>query len=729
MGSQRIHRRLAIVDNEVPDFQDVQNCIYLSDNLTKGGSLIYLEGGVLTVRTGSKTSSLPSVGEYGIFFGEEAGENLESGSDNILFGKGSGKHLRSTSNVIAIGTNTLNNNSSIGDSIAIGTNSMGECGETELNIALGRESLMMINDSYNIGIGIEAGKEMKGPLVNHNICFGRASMKSAGASSIGLISIGSFSAEKIQGNNFRSIYIGEKCAQNLSSKLISENNIGLGSYALISAKDVNDTICIGLHSGNNISGNRSIILGCYAASNVSGMLSEDLIGGCYAGASRAYTPDQSRCIFFGKSAGQTGSGIELIGVGTNALGNSHGSFDIAVGHHAGEHQLGNSNVSLGKFAGESSQGDHNIFAGEKAGAGVIGSRNVWMGRMNQLGDVLNDSVILGDDVFVKGQKSIVIGAGAGKFSIGSVSRDILFGYQAGQGQKYEESSNIFFGSAAGMGDIHNPENVSSKNVIAIGHDSGRSDEQNFSNCLFFGNCAGSFSTVLKDTLVFGHNAGIGISGEKNIYIGHECGANIKGSGNVFLGPKIGESSLNEQISGKLIIGNEKGAAVYSDITRGNLLLGVRNKYLEGWTDGEGTLGFMDREVPKSVSKDVSGVLYSTEGHLGFASSEKGKQLLTFPYKILRTGELNGLTLEVRLFSSGSSVLNVKLIPNHPGRITEGYFFHSEILLNVHNGKATVYHAPDSKWTVKTRDNKLTFECGTEVDGLAYIEVIGEQIVV
>ena len=755
-SSHRIHNHLAVVDTEVPDFMGIKNGIYLSsinDSKNKGNVIFFEDGVLKTKNRQGITTTFPNkifVSEQNIsigssllsnktsrgtvIIGNDSGKCLSDGCDNILIGRNVSTSMTEGNDIIAIGPNTLKDSSPIGGSIAIGAGAMGDCEKTEMNIAIGNDSLKHINDSYNIAIGVEAGKDLRSTLTNHNICIGKESMSSSAESSIvnaiNIISLGTQTCANISGNNFQSIYIGDGTAQYLKSDVISVNNIGIGSKALSESSNISDIVCIGPASGTKISGIRSIIIGSNTANNIEGNLNGDIIIGNEAGSSRNYK--NSYNVFIGNEAGYTGSGVEIIGIGKNSAKSLHGNYNISIGSRSGEHLLGEENICLGTVAGASARGNYNIFIGPKSGYALEGSKNVWIGEGPTISDILERSVVIGSQISVKGVESIAIGSQAGKYSTGYLNRDILIGTNAGKGQKYSETlvengGFLLIGTNAGLGCPENPENINSSELVCIGHSAGHSNEQSFKKTVFIGNYAGSYAVEALECIALGHSAGVGMSGKYNIFVGSNSGFNVKGSKNILIGSHCGDQAgeIETELNNVLAIGNSNRPTILGNLEKGNLIIGSTLTKLPEWTDGKGTIGFTSTERPSNVSSGISGVLYGFGKHLEYTTHDRTTNL-TFPYKIISQGEINGIVYSLDIGVDGGTLLIFKIAPF----VKADLLLNEEIMLNVIDKKCSIMRKKDynKNWSFEIiNGNTLKLSCIENLNGICYLEAVGVHV--
>lgn len=743
-SSHRIHNRIAIVDYEVPDFMGLKNGIYLSSLDGKSGNVLFFENGMLKYKTNNNIVTLPdkivvddciSIGSRlnshlsgCVVIGDQSGESLTCGNDNLFYGRNIAREMTEGSDCISFGANSLKNSSAIGNSISIGENSMGNCGKTEYNIGIGKNALENINDSYNIGIGINSGRNIKGPFANHNMCFGRGSMENVESGVINIIAFGSNSCSDIRGNNFQSIYGGDKVAQRLKSDVISINNVCFGNECVSDAFDISDVICIGTSSGKNITGVRTIILGAKCATETSGVLSDEIIIGTFAGASRKYS--DSHNILLGTRAGYSGDGLELIAIGNSAGENLCGNNNNVFGKYAGQDLSGDDNLCFGFKSGMSLKGKNNICIGSKSGLGLDGSNNILLGEGPVICDSLESTVAIGSKIFVKGKEAIVIGSQVGKSSIGYLNRDILIGANAGMGQNYnntldENKGILLIGANAGFGDPENPNAIDISDLVCLGHSSAHSNEQNTHKTLVAGNYAGSYATKMIKTVALGHSAGVGMHGEGCVYVGPHSGFNVKGNNNIFIGSHCGDQAgeIDAEFDDLLAIGNANRYAIYGDLKNGNLLLGATNLKLSKWTDSKGTLGFHSTERPTNVSSSIGGVLYANGKHLEF-TTDKRTTNLTFPYKFICQGELNGTNLHLNTEVDGSTLLTIKIAPSSKQSLCNT----EQLLLLVSNKICKlVRYGTHSDWSYEILENKIKMICTEDVKGICVIEAIGVHV--
>lgn len=714
----KIQNRVAISDGvNDPDFMDIKNGIFLSSNCGKSTCVLYFEDGILKYKTREGVVNINN------------GLNLQlqNENDSILIGNNVGDGLTEGDDLIAIGSNTLADSSAIGNSIAIGAGSMSKCGKTELNIAIGKDTLSLIQDSHNIAIGIEACKELDGKLSNHNISIGTENMKYAGESIMEIISIGSNGCSNITGNNFKSIYIGNNVAKNLESDVISVNNVGIGSETLLNAKNISDLICIGALSGQNVNGIRSILLGSKAGNNIQGSLNDDILIGSNAGCLRKYT--DSKNILIGSNVGVEGSGNEIISLGNLSASELIGNDNYNIGTRSGQHLVGNENICVGLNSGMSLTGSYNICVGTKTGYGLEGNRNVWIGYGPNISDILNDTVVIGSRIFVKGNEGVVIGSQVGKSSIGFLNRDILIGANAGMGQKYNEDLTenrgmILIGANAGFGNPSNPEMINSSDLVCLGQSAGHSTEQSFNKTVFIGNYAGSFAEISNECVAIGHSAGVGTSGESNIFIGAHAGFNVKGSKNILIGSHCGDQAgeIETQLNNVLAIGNSNRPVILGTLNDGNILIGSTKINQSQWTDGKGSIGFVSTEKPIKVSSEIGGVLYANGKHLEFATDKRITNI-TFPYKFISQGELNGLKYALNLDVDGGTLLSFKIVPSSKRNLV----LSEEVLLTVSGKSYTLGKFTSQYWTLEISDNILTLKCIEDVKGICFIESIGIHV--
>jgi len=700
-STYRINQRLLIIDYDHPisDFQGIKSGISFN------GDIVYFEGGVLsTLSRNGTVSKLPS--------SAHTEESIVLGRSPIPDGGN-----------ISIGNRAMKQSSVLGDSVAIGDGSMGECGRTECNIGIGRDSLSKVSDSYNIAVGIEAGKNLSGMLANHNIALGRESMKNAQPSLINVSAIGTRSCAEIKGTNFQSVYLGDHSAEYLESPLLSTNNVGAGSSVFRHARDISDCVGLGSHAGETAIGCKAVMIGANTLLGFSGSLSGDTLIGYEAGSFRKY--DNSKNIFIGFGAGSTGSGAECIGFGSCAGGNQIGSYNLSFGYFAGQHLTGSSNLSFGREAGHGLVGDGNISMGSRSGTSVSGSRNIMLGENYHIGDVLDDAILIGPNIFAKGKGCIILGANAGQYSQGYLVNDIIIGAGAGQGQSFSENISesknlLIIGAFAGVGNTSIPSE-SSESVI-LGHFAGQSPDQIFSKSVMMGNYAGSFAETVIESVFVGHSAAIASSGCRNVYVGAFAGFNVVGSRNIFIGAHMGDyaGSIENHIDDRLAIGTGKIPSIIGDLKNNNLSLGGKLSSKD-WTDAKNSLAFTETKRPTFVD-GVDGVLHASNSQLEYSTPETSS-VLSFPYRFYHRGELNGYSIPVEMSRNESSLLNIRIIPFTRPEL----YVDTKILLTVSQNQASLSVASVGPFDFDVIDGRFTIHTARSTTGLVYLECIGEGI--
>jgi len=753
----RIKNRLGLVDDDdTVSFCGVKSAIYFPDTSyqpprqgPKKGGLVYVIGVDLNFMSSSGkefsltknirvSKRLSTIGEGSFLQAQEVNGALCFGHNNalegkiigdpIIFGNFSMEKCSEANGLIAVGHNTLKRSSIIGDSIALGAYSMGDCGETECNLGVGRDTLFRVRDSYNIAFGIEAGKECDNSVFNHNIMFGKESMKSAHDTCINIIAMGSQSASNISGNTFQSIFIGDKVASNLKSDVITVNSIVMGTQAAMDASNLSECIIQGANAGRRISGNKAVIIGSSAAESSEGCMESDIIFGHQSGNFRKYLQIESKNIFIGVNSGSgtrecIGEGVQNIGLGTDSLsGNKSGVFNMGFGNRAGADSEGHHILAFGDQAGVGSRGNYNIFGGMKSGQKCNGSYNILFGNGDD--DSLLESeydyfIGMGTGLIKKGSRAVVLGNSAGSKSIGYLVRDILIGDSAGSGQRYSDSVNdskemICIGSSAGQGDPDSPTN--SEQCIMFGHGAGKSDTQVFSQSLFFGNNAGSFASRVSESVVMGHNAGIGMCGDKNVFIGSHTGFNFKGSGNVLMGPRVGDNLPLDEVNDKLMIGNENISILFGDIKKSNIALGLKRKYLPD-IDGESCV-FMESSLkPPSSAPPGGSLLYVKDKDLCYMNGNNVNNL-TVPVRVVFYREFNESLFTLTAKPGIETGYRIRVI----GVPIEGDFFEGIFQIKQTQGKIVCLKGTS---TVKySEGDSLKVSSLIPFKGAVYLEIYG-----
>ncbi len=709
-----------------------------------GGNVLFFDDGVLKIKSVKKgIVSFPErvkVGEHisidtelknsspgSVVIGKDCCPSFKSGSDLLFIGRGAGKNVEEGNNLIALGPGTLRHSSVVGEVIAIGSGALGECENAEMTIGIGKDALMRINDAYNVGIGVEAGKYLAGKFVNHCFLFGRGSMRSGSGSIANIISGGTYSCEEISGTNFSSVYLGEKVAQHLKSPNISINNVGIGTKVFSHATNISDVVCLGSNSATEVSGVRSLIFGSGAANQIEGALNNDLLFGYEAGSKRKYA--DSKVLLFGMRAGYGGSGVETVAIGNEAGLESHGNYNLFLGKGAGERMLGDYSSCIGTRAGYLSRGSHNLYWGSSAGAKAQGDNNVWIGEGGEVDDYLERCVVIGPNSRAKGTEAIVIGSQAGKGSIGYLNRDIIIGANAGMGQKYNQEVHenrglLIIGSNAGIGNLNDPEQVNSRDTLLIGHSAGNSEKQSFQYSVILGNYAASYAENVTESLILGHGAGTGMDGEQNLIFGFHSGKGLKGDRCILIGTKCGDQTgnLDPKMSGKLAIGHDNKPLLFGDLEKGNLLVGAKDLSHSEWVQGQGTIGFVSTDRPTGVKDSIGGVLYSHRNHLEYATATR-TTVLTFPYKFIYQGELGLISYALNTQVDGVSLLTFKVVPTTNPEAT----LSETVRLINHSGVMTCEQFQNPLWNLEVAGETLRVCCSVSVKGISYLEVVGVHV--
>lgn len=573
-------------------------------------------------------------GEGAICIGDHSGGKSSTIGDPIVLGNFSMTECIESNDNIALGHRSLKKTSIIGGNQAIGTSSMGDCGETEYNQAYGRECLYRVRDSYNIAMGVEAGRDASHSIFNHNILLGRKVLRDCKASCIGLIIAGTEAGAKMTGNVFQSVILGDKAASNLRSSVITVNCILQGTSVAGEASNLKDCTFLGTRVGYRLSGHGGVLIGSNAGDDSEGFLDDDVAIGSGAGRFRKYT--NSRNLFLGKGSGSGDhtlmcEGGYNVGLGVESLAMTDiCSSSVGVGHKAGFMSTSSHLIAHGEEAGAYSSGSMNIFYGRKVGRRCIGNHNILVGDGDDddYGYEYESIIGIGRNQSRKGIDCVLLGREAGYKGDGWLVRDILMGAGSGSGLKYSVDKNvsrevICIGAGAGQGDHLDPRDIHS--CVILGHGAGKSDIQAFSKCLFLGNGAGSFAGKVSDSTIVGPNAGVGMIGERCTYLGFRAGFNGRGKDDIFIGPQCGEG-VGEGHH-RLMIGNEKGLCFSGDIEKGNV--GVGKKSLPK-LDGENLLYLQKSETPPPSTGDLKGAIIYNDNKGVYAIWNGQRCCLSYP---------------------------------------------------------------------------------------------------
>jgi hypothetical protein len=666
----RIRRLLGVSDERsTPSFSGLGVGMYLGDtgrDLPKSfpstGGLLYVEDDVLNYTNnwgekvalnrgarrkpgllyiGDSTFTSTIDGEGAICIGDRSGGKSNSVGDPLIFGNDAMAECAESNDNISIGHRTLKKTSIIGSNIVLGSGAMGDCGETEYNQAIGKESLFRVKDSYNLAFGAESGREADHPVFNHNTIFGRKVLRDCKASCIGLIVGGTEAGAKMTGNIFQSIILGERSALKLKSSVITVNSILMGTSVAGEASNLKECSFFGTRAGFKLSGQHSVLMGANTGDDSEGILDNDILLGSGAGRYRRYA--SSHNIFMGKGSGAGGDGLVCeggysIGLGIDSLAmceNNNGS--IGIGLRAGYMSTSNKNTVVGEEAGAYSSGAMNLFFGRKSGRRCIGNYNLLLGDGDDddYGYEYESVIGLGRNMGRKGIDCVLVGREAGYKAEGWIVRDVLLGAGAGSGLKYSLEKNtsrevVCIGAGAGQGDFLSPREIFS--TVILGHGAGKSDTQSFVRCMFLGNGAGSFAGKVTDSTVVGPNAGVGMVGERCVYLGNKAGFNGRGKDDIFVGPGCGDG-LGEGHH-RLLIGNEKVVCISGDLEFGNV--GVGKSQLPK-LDGECLLHLEESSRVGDLSGVTGSVLYSFNGQT-YLSSTGNTSCLSYPRKEKMLGD-------------------------------------------------------------------------------------------
>ncbi len=652
-----------------------------------------------------------------VILGEDCGEELTFGTDLLFFGRGVGRGIIEANNLLAAGAGAMKSASAIGDSIALGTESMGDCDVTELNLAMGQRSLYRVAGNYNIGIGIKAAEGLSNALSNSNSMIGREVMRECSGTFIDILIQGSKAGEKMEGNHFESVYMGNHAAAKMKASIVAIHNLGLGSHVLEEATNVSESVVAGAYAGNKGAGIRATVIGPRAASEMSGFWSGDVIIGDRAGAFRYYF--ESSEVIIGSEAGMSGSGVFNNMMGKLAGAGMNGANNNLMGSSAGQDMTGDDNVAIAAFAGQGASGSRNILAGKGQGRGLIGSGNILVGEGPEICEHLDNTIGIGNKLRLRGKNGIALGEGCFSGASGKIDGDIGIGLFAGQNQNFgnEPKKILVMGNFAGAAYPNIPDGVDSFDVAIFGHDAGRTENQIFQHAALFGNSAGSFASRIIRSAVFGPRAGIGMDGEDCCYVGHQAGFNVKGDRNILIG-NLGEkvSVLNDTLG----IGIDN-PVIQADLQKGNVLTG-KDKLRTGWSDGQNGLGLVEGKAPKNLDSDLAVLTFENE-HLVLSAKER-KTVLSYPYKFVYDGEVTGLKYRLNTSIDGTTCVSYKFIPHSKLE----YYATGELLLHVENKVITVSPLNNPKWKVEFADDVMILSAPGIGKAIVYFEVYGQHIV-
>jgi len=531
--------------------------------------------------------------------------------DDLFFSSSKGKRILSTQEIIGDSNNYIQGRRSFTNAKNFNLES-NQGPILEGTISIGDDSFTHITDSFNIGFGSGIAKELKTQMLRNNILIGHDVIgESENGKMIDNIIIGDKAAGNMTGVNHQNILLGRRVGYNLTSSLISDNNIIFGNESCRDASNISESIIVGTSAAGKVRGIGFIGLGPRVFDNTTGELNYDIAVGAEAGSNRAFFPSPeeqksvpsgsitrrsigtfglnrlSENIFIGRRSGSTSVGLmklpikRVIAIGSSSGFESMIDESILIGTSAGEKSKGSLNLFLGFQSGKESDGQENVYLGSRIGLKQTGHRNFFAGSSISCTGDISGSVLIGsgikiqksDDSSTKLKDIIAIGTESGS----SLSRGIFIGFQSGSGNKFSSDSVnwISIGAHAGQSQEGN-----CGNSVIIGNDAGRSDEAEFDRVVIVGHFAGSFAGATSDTVMIGHNAGLGSKGDHNTFIGSSAGFSSQGEGNIFIGSKSGDN-LGETHYRFEVSSNSK-ILLSGNIDKCNLSLG---KYIESNSKG------------------------------------------------------------------------------------------------------------------------------------------------
>ena len=242
-----------------------------------------------------------STGDDNTCLGQSTGKAITTGAKNTLVGSNSGLVVNGGSNT-AVGHDSLKTLTSGEHNTAIGFNSMeGSATNVEYNVMIGSASGQNLASKYNVGIGLDAAKDLASD--GHCVAIGRSAMAQStdGSYSVavggyalgGAITTGNFNtavgmyAGKLTTSGYENTYIGADAG---AKNTTGYRNCSLGYKALEENQTGDFNVALGYRAGLDVSGDNNILIGADAGNTGSNDLtsgSNNILIGHDAAASSA----------------------------------------------------------------------------------------------------------------------------------------------------------------------------------------------------------------------------------------------------------------------------------------------------------------------------------------------------------------------------------------------------------------------------------------------------------
>jgi len=365
-------------NNTSVGFQSMGQAYFGDYNVALGSEALKVVGG----------SSDGSGGDYNVAIGYQAGDALETGSNNIIIGKNAAATSDSTSNEITLGNtditkfrvpglNFVIKDSTATDNYVLTVDANGEAG---WEAAAGGGGGLSSDAQNNTVGGSNAGDSFSGTDAVSNTLIG----KNAGTA----------------------ITTADEC-------------VAIGHDAGSSNTTASGMTSIGFEAGKNYTVTGGTFIGYQAGKGLSDGQQNTAIG--EAAMSAPTSSGTYANTYIGYAAGQNhGNGNQNTGIGLNVLRSNAAWSNIAIGNNAGGNNTsGTRGTFIGRYAGDqNTTGSYNFCAGYYAGGDVTtGSSNTFIG--DQAGHTGTNNVTTGSNNTLIGAQAVASSA--------TVSNEITIG--------------------------------------------------------------------------------------------------------------------------------------------------------------------------------------------------------------------------------------------------------------------------------------------------------------
>ena len=288
-----------------------------------------------------------------------------------------------------------------------------------------------------------------------------------------------------------------------------------------------------------------------------------------------------------KSSAVDGVDSRYVAIGSSAFENASGiELSLAIGHQAGWNaKTFTSSVALGLSAAQGAvSGVVSAFIGEHAGVNssrinqtvAMGQYALWDARRwdtsvaighlaaNHSSKIENSLALGYESMVSAAQSSGIVSLGyKSMYDTSGIVRTVSAGFRATRG--VEEGNDIV---SIGTDNLEDASGVD--NVISIGKEALVRSSGGLQEVTAIGYQAGYQAVGVKDSTFLGTSAGQTASGTFNIYIGHNAGIAVSGHKNIEIIASGGNTSiLTKSAVGKINIGN----TIVGDINAGSVGVG------------------------------------------------------------------------------------------------------------------------------------------------------------